>query len=281
MTNIIENLDLHRVDKDIKEALNEDVGTGDVTAALVDNHKTVKAKLITREDAILAGQSWFERTFSALDETTRVEWFHADGDRIHAGDTVAYIAGNYRAILTAERTALNYLQMLSAIATNTARYVAAMPAHTKLLDTRKTLPKLRYSQRYAVRVGGGVNHRFGLFDAYLIKENHLRESESITAIIARARQLQPSLKLEVEVESVEQFIEAKEAGADVVMLDNFSDIQIKKAIEHNQDKSVLIEVSGNVTLDTISRLAIPGVDYISSGSLTKSFQAIDLSLQLL
>jgi nicotinate-nucleotide pyrophosphorylase (carboxylating) len=253
---------------------------GDITANLIPVQQQLQAEVITREDCVLAGRAWVEETFKQVDATIELTWFANDCDTLTAGSKIFAVQGPARGILTAERTALNFLQTLSATATMVASYVAELAGtRTKLLDTRKTLPGLRQAQKYAVRCGGGHNHRIGLFDAYLIKENHIMACGSIAAAVAAARQQHASVKVEVEVESIDELSQAIDAGADIVMLDNFSLPQIRQAVALNNGK-VKLEVSGNVTRESLRELAMTGVDYISSGALTKHVQAIDLSLRV-
>jgi nicotinate-nucleotide pyrophosphorylase (carboxylating) len=273
------------IEQSVKLALAEDLNglpasQGDITANLIPVQQQLQAEVITREDCVLAGRAWVEETFKQVDATIELTWFANDCDTLTAGSKIFAVQGPARGILTAERTALNFLQTLSATATMVASYVAELAGtRTKLLDTRKTLPGLRQAQKYAVRCGGGHNHRIGLFDAYLIKENHIMACGSIAAAVAAARQQHASVKVEVEVESIDELSQAIDAGADIVMLDNFSLPQIRQAVALNNGK-VKLEVSGNVTRESLRELAMTGVDYISSGALTKHVQAIDLSLRV-
>lgn len=266
--------------EDVKRAIEEDLGDGDVTAQLIPADKKATAQVITREKMVLAGQAWFEQAFLILDPTIELNWQYKDGDSINANETIVFIKGNSRTILSAERTALNFLQLLSGTATKTRAYVDMISTHTVILDSRKTIPGLRHAQKYAVRCGGGQNHRLGLYDAYLIKENHIKACGSISLAVSRAKELYPQLSIEVEVENLVELKEAFETVADTIMLDNFSIELIKEAITMRSDRQVKLEASGNVNLDTIKSLSETGVDYISIGDLTKSVQAIDLSLMV-
>lgn len=265
---------------DVERAFAEDVGPGDATADLLDAKATATAVLTCREDAVLCGAAWFEACFRKLDPDVRIEWLARDGDRVAAGATVCRLAGKARALVTAERSALNFLQLLSATATVTARYVDALAGtHTRILDTRKTIPGLRRAQKYAVRCGGGTNHRIGLFDAMMLKENHIIAAGGIPAAVRAARTIHPSLPLIVEVETLGELAEAISAGADRALLDNFTPAMLKEAVDYTAGR-VPLEVSGNVELDTIRAIAETGVDFVSSGALTKHVRAIDLSLRL-
>ncbi|NVK21028.1 MAG: carboxylating nicotinate-nucleotide diphosphorylase [Kangiellaceae bacterium] len=272
-------------------ALHEDLGKSyglgiegvDVTAQLIDADRIADGKLITREDAVICGIEWFTRVFNTIDPSIELQWHVKDGDKVKPNDVLCYVKGNARNILTAERTAMNFLQTLSGTATITSRYVAELKGtNTKLLDTRKTIPMLRLAQKYAVYCGGGKNHRIGLFDAFLIKENHIDSADSIESAVQNARQLYPEILVEVEVESFAQLDQALKAGADVIMLDNFSIEDMKTGVEINQAhaNSAKIEASGNVTLETLHDIAETGVDFISVGALTKHVRAVDLSLRL-
>ncbi|HKK22998.1 MAG TPA: carboxylating nicotinate-nucleotide diphosphorylase [Pseudohaliea sp.] len=268
------------IDADVARALAEDVGSGDITAALVDESATANGQLITREDGVLCGRPWAEAVFRAVDARCLLTWDAADGDSIRAGQRLFTVTGPARALLTAERTALNFLQTLSGTATR-ARHYADLVAGTelKLLDTRKTIPGLRLAQKYAVACGGCHNHRIGLFDAFLIKENHIAACGSIAAAVAAARALAPDKPVEVEVENAEELGQALAAGADRIMLDNFSLATLREAVVATAGRAEL-EASGNVTAETLPALAATGVDYVSIGALTKDFKALDLSLRL-
>ena len=265
---------------DVERTFAEDVGPGDATADLLDAKATATAVLTCREDAVLCGAAWFEACFRKLDPDVRVEWLAHDGDRVAAGATVCRLAGKARALVTAERSALNFLQLLSSTATVTARYVDALAGtRTRILDTRKTIPGLRRAQKYAVRCGGGTNHRIGLFDAMMLKENHIIAAGGIPAAVRAARMIHPSLPLIVEVETLDELAEAISADADRALLDNFTPAMLKEAVDYTAGR-IPLEVSGNVELDTVRAIAETGVDFISSGALTKHVRAIDLSLRL-
>ena len=267
----------------VEAALREDIGGGDVTAALVPAAQRVRGAVVTREEAVLCGRPWAEETFRRLDPHVRLDWRAADGERLSAGQVIVAIAGPARAVLTGERTALNFLQLLSATATATRRFVDAVAGTgCRILDTRKTLPGLRSAQKYAVRCGGGDNHRLGLYDQVLIKENHLAAAGSITGAIAAARRSSPGLKVEVEVESLAEFEEALNAAPDIIMLDDFSLADLRAAVSLNRSRgrAAKLEASGSVSLETVREIAATGVDYISVGALTKHVRAVDLSLRL-
>ena len=266
----------------VSTALREDVGDGDLTASLIDADAIVGATIIARESLILAGEPWVDEVFSQLDENIIIDWYIGDGQSAEADDVICKLVGPARALLTGERTALNFLQTLSAVATTTARYVEAVAGTgTRVLDTRKTLPGLRLAQKYAVTCGGGVNHRVGLFDAILIKENHIKGASSITAALQRAQDLDAGVMIEVEVESQEELLEALQSGATRILLDNFTLDELQLAVETNRSFGYVaaeLEASGNVTLESIRSIAETGVDYISVGALTKNVDAIDFSM---
>lgn len=263
----------------IQQALHEDIGDGDITALLTPEHEQATATIITRENMILAGRPWVDALIEHYDHRVKVEWLKAEGEHIQAGEAFLKLAGSARSLLTVERPALNFIQTLSAVATKAAFYVKQLDGlHTKLLDTRKTLPGLRIAQKYAVAIGGGQNHRLGLFDAFLIKENHIMAAGGIAQAIAQARQIAPNKPVEVEVETWNELEQALEAGADIVMLDNFSQQQMIDAVKHVAGRCKL-EASGNITLDNLREVATTGVDYISMGVLTKDVTAIDLSMR--
>lgn len=263
----------------IQQALNEDIGDGDITALLTPEHEQATATIITRENMILAGRPWVDALIQHYDHRVKVEWLKAEGEHVQAGEAFLKLAGSARSLLTVERPALNFIQTLSAVATKAAFYVKQLDGlHTKLLDTRKTLPGLRIAQKYAVAIGGGQNHRLGLFDAFLIKENHIMAAGGIAQAIAQARQIAPKKPVEVEVETWNELEQALEAGADIVMLDNFSQQQMIDAVQHVAGRCKL-EASGNITLDNLREVATTGVDYISMGVLTKDVTAIDLSMR--
>jgi len=260
-------------------ALDEDVGSGDISAALIDAGSWLETELLVREDAVLCGCQWFEEVFRQCDERITIEWRAGDGERIGANTVVCEVAGPARGLLSAERSALNFLQTLSGTATLTRSY-AEQIKHTgcRILDTRKTIPQLRVAQKYAVLCGGGSNHRIGLFDAYLIKENHLAASGGIGDTVARARELHADKFLEVEVETLEQLQQAIVAGVDRALLDNFSIADMKRAVELNHQR-IELEASGNIEKDRLVEIAATGVDFISIGALTKNLRAIDFSLR--
>jgi len=267
----------------VEAALREDVGSGDVTATLVPAAQRVRGAVITREDAVLCGRAWAEETFRRLDARVQLTWHATDGEAVHARQVIFDIAGPARAVLTGERTALNFLQLLSATATATRRFVEAVAGTgCRILDTRKTLPGLRTAQKYAVRCGGADNHRMGLFDRVLIKENHIAAAGSITGAIEAARRNAPGITVEIEVESLRELEEALNARPDIVMLDEFSLADMRAAVALNGARGApaKLEASGSVSLESARAIAATGVDYISVGSLTKHVHAIDLSMRL-
>jgi nicotinate-nucleotide pyrophosphorylase (carboxylating) len=277
------SLALPRADQiaaDIERAFAEDLGDGDATAGLLPVDAQAQAALTCREDAVLAGSAWFDACFRRLDPQVQIAWCAHDGERIAPGSVVCQLSGNARSLVSAERSALNFLQLLSGTATTTAQYVAAVAGTAvRVLDTRKTVPGLRLAQKYAVRCGGGHNHRIGLYDAILVKENHIIAAGGIAAAVRAARRLHPELLLEVEVENLDELEQALQAGADRIMLDNFSLPLMHEAVSRTNGR-VPLEVSGNVDLQTIAAFARTGVDFISVGALTKHVRAIDLSLRL-
>ncbi len=266
----------------VAAALAEDVGAGDLTASLVDEDAVVGAQIIARQPLVLCGEAWVDEVFRQVDSGIVIDWYIGDGRRADTGDVICKLVGPARALLTGERTALNFLQTLSATATTTAAYVAAVAGtDARVLDTRKTIPGLRLAQKYAVGCGGGNNHRVGLFDAILIKENHIKSAGSITSALQRAAERHPDVMIEVEVEDHDELLEALDAGAQRVLLDNFSLDELRRAVETNRGYGYVaaeLEASGNVTLDTIREIAETGVDYISTGALTKNVEAVDLSM---
>ena len=275
------NIDLEKVlQANVRAALEEDVGTGDLTAQLIPEDAVGQARVLTREDALLCGTAWFEDCFRTLDPAVRMAWHVADGDRIHAGQTVCEISGPARALLTAERPALNFLQTLSAVATETRRYVDAIAGtRAKIYDTRKTLPGLRLALKHAVKCGGGENQRIGLYDGILIKENHIAAAGGIVpALEAAFRLAGPGVSVQIEVETLAQLEEALQAGAKLILLDNFSLEGMREAVVLTAGRAAL-EASGGVTLDTVRAIAETGVDRISVGGLTKSVRAVDLSMR--
>jgi len=263
----------------IQQALQEDIGDGDITALLTPEDEQATATIISREDMILAGQPWVNALIAAFDSSVQITWLKNDGDLVFANETIFKLAGSARSLLTVERPALNFVQTLSAVASKTAEYVKQLDGlNTKLLDTRKTLPGLRIAQKYAVAVGGGQNHRLGLFDAFLIKENHIMAAGGIAQAIAKAHQIAPGKPVEVEVETWAELEQALEAKADIVMLDNFSQQQMIDAVKHVAGRCKL-EASGNITIANLREVATTGVDYISMGVLTKDVKAVDLSMR--
>lgn len=263
----------------IQQALQEDIGDGDITALLTPEDEQATATIISREDMILAGQPWVNALIAAFDSSVQITWLKNDGDLVRANETIFKLAGSARSLLTVERPALNFVQTLSAVASKTAEYVKQLNGlNTKLLDTRKTLPGLRIAQKYAVAVGGGQNHRLGLFDAFLIKENHIMAAGGIAQAIAKAHQIAPGKPVEVEVETWAELDQALEAQADIVMLDNFSQQQMIDAVKHVAGRCKL-EASGNITIANLREVASTGVDYISMGVLTKDVKAVDLSMR--
>ena len=265
--------------ENVTNALREDVGSGDITAGLINESTQLNARVITREHAIVAGQRWVNAVYSSLDKNVVITWNVKDGDKVEPNQTLFTISGPARSVLTGERTALNFLQLLSATATITNRYVERI-SHTscRLLDTRKTIPGLRMAQKYAVTCGGGKNHRIGLYDAFLIKENHIAACGGITNAVENAKKSHPNCPIEVEVENLDELDQAQKAGANIIMLDNFTPELMKKAVQARA-KGVKFEASGNVNLETISSIAETGVDFISVGALTKNIKAIDLSMR--
>ncbi len=265
----------------VRAALAEDIGSGDITAALIPADREAHARVITREAGILCGVTWVDAVFAEVDSRCTLDWQVGDGDPIEADQTLFTVSGPARALLTAERAALNFLQLLSGTATLCARYAALVQdTPVRLLDTRKTIPGLRTAQKYAVACGGCHNHRIGLYDAYLIKENHIEACGGIAAAIAQAHQQAPGKPVEVEVESADELAEAIAAGADRIMLDNFSLEAMRDAVQFTAGRAEL-EASGNVTDATLLPIAQTGVDFISIGALTKDCKALDLSMRLL
>jgi len=266
----------------VERALDEDIGSGDRTAALIPAARTGRASVITREPAILCGVPYVNATFAQLDAAVRVDWQVAEGDPVVAGQLLLTIAGPARALLTGERTALNFLQLLSATATAAHGYAVLIEdTACRVLDTRKTIPGLRSAQKYAVRVGGGHNHRMGLFDAILIKENHIMAAGSIASAVAAARASAAHVTVEVEVENLEELRQAIAAGADIAMLDEFPLEGMREAVAINRASPhpLKLEASGSVTTETIRAIALTGVDFVSVGSITKHVRAVDLSMR--
>ena len=264
----------------VRRALAEDVGAGDLTAALIPAHARAQAQVITREDAVLCGTAWFDEVFRQVDKRIRVVWLIKDGAAMHAGQTLCNASGPAQGLLTGERTALNFLQLLSGTATRTRQYVDAVRGtKTIVVDTRKTVPGLRRAQKYAVACGGAQNHRLGLYDAILIKENHVAAAGSITATLEAARHSAPKgISVEIEVENIGQLREALAAGADRLLLDNFSVEELKAAVAETRGRAKL-EASGGIDLSNIRAFAETGVDFISIGDITKNVRALDLSMR--
>ncbi len=264
--------------RQVAVAIAEDVGGGDLTAELLPDELAVQAQVIARESGVICGISWFDEVFRQINADVKIRWQVADGERVTENQQLCLIDGKARSLLTAERTALNFLQSLSGTATETSRYVQAVAgSNVKILDTRKTIPGLRLAQKYAVRCGGGHNHRIGLYDAILIKENHIQAAGSIEAVLQHAQQKFPGVETEIEVESLQELQRALDVGAKRVLLDNFSIGDLHSAVALNHGRTRL-EVSGGVTIEGIRELAETGVDDISVGALTKHLQAFDLSM---
>lgn len=268
----------------VSRALREDIGSGDVTAQLIATATRARARVVCREQAVICGSAWFEESFRQIDGTVRVQWRVADGERVSPDTVLCELEGPARALLTGERTALNFLQLLSATATATARYVEAVAGTAcRILDTRKTIPGLRTAQKYAVLCGGGQNHRIGLFDMVLVKENHIAAAGSIGAAVSAMRALSPAVPVEVETENLDEVSAALSARCDVIMLDDFPLDDLKRAVALNRaaPHTAKLEASGGVSLERIGAIAATGVDFISVGGLTKHIQAVDLSMRLL
>jgi len=268
------------IERNVSTALEEDVGGGDWTARLIPMDKSARADVICRTAAVLCGQAWFDACFGKLDPLVQLTWLADEGARIERSGRICHIDGNARALLTAERTALNFLQMLSAVATVTRRYVDAVAGtHAAIVDTRKTLPGLRAAQKYAVRVGGGINHRLGLHDAILIKENHIAAAGGVSAALLEARRIAPpGVWTQIEVENLDQLKEALTAGATMILLDNMGLDQMREAVRIAAGRAQL-EASGGINLDNVRAIAETGIDRISIGSLTKDIRAVDFSMR--
>src|SRR3954468_23220877 len=268
------------VTDDVTRALREDVGTGDLTARLIPESRGATARLMTRQDGVLCGTEWFNRTFVELDPEAEIFWHHKDGEQVAAGTSLVEVEGHARAMLTAERTAINFLQLLSGVATKARQYVRAGDStRARIVDTRKTLPGLRMAQKYAVHCGGAKNHRIGLYDGILIKENHILAAGNLTRAVQQALHDVPEgTMLQVEVETLDQLHEALSAGARLILLDNFDPPKMREAVEVAGDRAEL-EASGGITLDNVRAIAETGVQRISVGSLTKDVKALDLSLR--
>ena len=267
------------IEENVFNALREDIGDGDITAELIPHDNISLATVISREACVFCGLDWFEETYRQIDEDILIDWCVDDGEHIEAGQIICTLSGSSQHIVTGERTALNFVQTLSATATVSARYAARVAdTKTRVLDTRKTIPGLRMAQKYAVSCGGCENHRLGLFDAFLIKENHINACKGISNAVTEARFHNPELSIEVEVENLDELQQALDAGADRVLLDNFDIDTLKQAVQACRGK-IISEASGNITLDSIHAVAETGVDYISTGALTKDIKAIDLSMR--
>ncbi|MCH8104432.1 MAG: carboxylating nicotinate-nucleotide diphosphorylase [Proteobacteria bacterium] len=267
------------IQNDVKRVLQEDIGNGDISAQLIDQDAVLEMNLLVREDAVLCGSAWFDEVFRQCDRAIKIKWSAGDGDRVKANTNLCTLSGLARALLSAERSALNFLQTLSGTATITRQYVDRISdTNCRILDTRKTIPQLRLAQKYAVVCGGGTNHRIGLFDAYLIKENHLAACGSIKAAVELGRTLHPERFLEVEVEDLDQLQQVIDAQADRALLDNFTVEKLKQAVTLN-DRRIELEASGNITDENLLAFARTGIDFISIGALTKHLQAIDFSLR--
>jgi nicotinate-nucleotide pyrophosphorylase (carboxylating) len=268
------------IERNVAAALEEDVGSGDLTALLIDADARAQARVISRVEAVLCGAPWFEAAFRQLDAGVHCHWHAHDGDRVASNQTLCELTGPARALLTGERTALNFLQLLSAVATTARAYADAVRGtRASIVDTRKTVPGLRLAQKYAVRMGGAANHRIGLFDGILIKENHIAAAGSIRAAMEQARRIAPAgVWIQIEVESLEQLQESLAAGASMVLLDNFELDRMRAAVRLNAGRAKL-EASGGITLENVRAIAETGVDRISIGALTKDIRAVDLSMR--
>lgn len=267
------------IEENVFNALKEDVGEGDITAELIPPDNISLATVISREDCVFCGLDWFEETYRQIDDEILIDWSVDDGEQINAGQIICTISGSSQNIVSGERTALNFVQTLSATATQSQIYASAVSdTNTKVLDTRKTIPGLRMAQKYAVSCGGCENHRLGLFDAFLIKENHINACSGIQNAVSEARFYNPELSIEVEVENLDELQQAIDAGTDRVLLDNFDIETLKQAVDICKEK-ITSEASGNITLENINEIAKTGVDYISTGALTKDIKAIDLSMR--
>jgi nicotinate-nucleotide pyrophosphorylase (carboxylating) len=267
----------------VDAALEEDIGSGDLTAQLIPKDKQARATIITRETATICGTAWANAVFAKIDASVQIDWQVSDGDRVQPNQLLCTLTGSARSLLTGERTALNLLQTLSAVATATRQYVDAVAGtQCRILDTRKTLPGLRLAQKYAVKCGGGVNHRIGLFDAILVKENHIAAAGSIAAAVTAGRKLNSNVLLEVEVENFDELQQALDAKVDRIMLDNFSLDDMRKAVQitrQHAHRAVSLEASGNVDMTSVRPIAETGIDFISIGGLTKHVRAVDLSMR--
>ena len=279
MTDTILNVPQSSIEESVHMAICEDVGSGDLTAELIPKDEIALATVVSREDCVLCGMDWFEEVFRQIDDEILIEWNFEDGDALEAGQTICSLSGSARSILTGERTSLNFLQTLSATATISSEYASTVvDTGAIVLDTRKTIPGLRLAQKYAVSIGGCQNHRIGLYDAILIKENHILACEGIDKAVDEARFHNPETIIEVEVENMDELKQALEAKADRVLLDNFTNEQLIEAVKFCNGQ-IQLEASGNVTLETLHDIALTGVDFISTGALTKDVKAIDLSMR--
>jgi len=268
------------VEQEVRRALAEDLGDGDISAKILSDNQICTATVISRDTATISGRPWFDCVFKLLDSTVKINWKLDDGETVQAGQTLCTITGNARSLLSGERCALNYLQTLSATASQTRAYVDAIKdTGATILDTRKTLPGLRQAQKYAVRCGGGNNHRMGLYDAYLLKENHIQAAGSIAAAVKTARAIHSDRSVELEVENLDELEQALNVMADRIMLDNFDLQTLRQAVALNNHQAQL-EASGGITLQTVRQVAETGVDFISTGAITKNIKAIDLSMIL-
>ncbi len=268
------------VKQNVADAIREDVGSGDINAALIPPERRARARILTRDDGVLCGTPWANEAIRQIDDSVMATWHRKDGDHVTAGSTILELEGSARSLLTMERTIVNFVQFLSSAATAARRFVEAV-THTDaiILDTRKTIPGLREAQKYAVTTGGAENHRMGLFDAYLLKENHIAAAGSITAAVNAARAQHPDVKLEVEVENDDQLIETIDAGADMALLDNYTPTEMTVAVQLTAGR-IPLEASGGITLDDVAAYAETGVDYISIGHLTKNVEPLDLSMRI-
>ncbi len=283
--NPLESADFDALVKNqVELALEEDIGSGDLTALLVPPAQTAKATIVAREAAVICGIDWVNACFKSVDAQVKVHWLVSEGDCVEADQVLCEINGIARSLLTAERCALNFLQTLSATATETRKYVDAITGtHAQILDTRKTIPNLRLSQKYAVRIGGGHNQRLALYDGILIKENHIAAAGSIQSVMQQAFALNAGKSIQIEVENLDELQQALNAGAASILLDNFSTDLLSKAVKTNiaSGKNAILEASGGITLDNVRDIALTGVDRISIGAITKNIQAIDLSMRII
>ena len=274
-------MNLPNIDAQVAESIQEDLGGGDITAELISSSEQAIAEIISRESAVICGIPWVNKVYQKIDTKVQLDWKINEGDLVVPNQVLVHLRGSARSLVTGERCALNWLQTLSGTSTLVAQFLDVLKGMpTQLLDTRKTVPGLRLAQKYAVRCGGGFNHRMGLYDAFLIKENHLANCGSIAKAVTTARNLDSKKLIEIEVENLDQFAQALEVGADIILLDNFSLNEIKQAVALNQGKAK-IEVSGDVSLENVRQIAATGVNYISVGGLTKHIRAVDLSMRFI